>query len=350
MTDPLFQRFPVDRRYRPPPGLGSPHLQSMLASFRLRRPLVEGRARSLLAGSQSVLLECADGVRLMGEYTPGAGRGLVVLIHGWEGSASSLYIIGAGAELFAEGYDVFRLNLRDHGPTHHLNEGLFHSCLIDEAVAAAAAIEARYAPKAMHLVGFSLGGNFALRIAARAPAAGIGLGRVVAVCPVLDPVRTMHRLETGWFGYRQYFLAKWRRSLKLKQSLFPHRYRFGDLRGLATLTATTEFFVEHYTDFAHIDDYLNGYAITGDALAGLAVPSRILFARDDPVIPAEDLLELACPDALEVVLTEAGGHCGFLADWQLRSWVNGAIAETLAEQPFGAPAANGGAAAAGYLW
>jgi len=331
MSDPLFDEFGLDTRYTPPAGLASPHLQSVLASFRARRPLVERRARALRAGSERVLLECGGGVRLQGEHTAGAGRGLVVLIHGWEGSADSLYVLGAGSRLLAAGYDVFRLNLRDHGPTHHLNEGLFHSCLIDEAVGAVAAVQARWPQRRLHVAGFSLGGNFALRIAVRAPAAGIELAGVVAVCPVLDPVHTMQRLETGWFGYRRYFLAKWRRSLRRKQQLFPERYRFGDLRELPTLTATTEFFVREYTGFRDADAYLNGYAITGPALSALEVQSRILCSRDDPMIPAEDLRRLARPRALQVVLTRHGGHCGFLEDWRLNSWINGAIVEALAE-------------------
>ena len=55
----------------------------------------------------------------------------------------------------------------------------------------------------MNLAGFSLGGNFFLRVAARARDAGIELERVVAVCPVLDPEHTLVRLESGWALYRQ---------------------------------------------------------------------------------------------------------------------------------------------------
>ena len=139
----------------------------------------------------------------------------------------------------------------------------------------------------------------------------------------------MAQLETGWIGYRLYFLRKWRRSLLTKQACFPELYDFGDLRALPTLTATTDFFVREYTEFPDMESYLDGYAITGAALAGLEVPSRIITAADDPVIPVEDLVRLARSDALQVMVTPAGGHCGFVQDWRLASWVDQAIVEAL---------------------
>src|SRR5690606_32028055 len=159
--------------------------------------------------------------------------------------------------LFDAGYEVLRLNFRDHGGTHALNEELFHSCRIDEVVGAVKAAVAARPRVPAYLVGYSLGGNFALRVAARAKAAAIPLERVVAICPVLNPVSTMHALEQGLWIYREYFLRRWRRSLLAKAAAFPELYRFGDLRRFRTLTATTEYFVKTYTDFGSLEAYLN---------------------------------------------------------------------------------------------
>ncbi len=170
-----------------------------------------------------------------------------------------------------------------------------------------------------------MGGNFALRAAARAPAAGIALTKVVAVCPVLRPHSTMQALEEGLWVYRHYFLRRWRRSLLAKAACFPELYDFGDLRRFATLTATTEFFATRHAGFSDIDSYLNGYAITGDVLANLAVPTRLIAAADDPVIPSADLRDLAVTRALEIEVFPHGGHCAFLEDYGLRSWLDRAV-------------------------
>ena len=247
------------------------------------------------------------------------------MLHGWEGSAEANYVVSVGGLLYHAGFSVFRLNFRDHGDTFAFNRELFHSCRIDEVVGALAAITRQHPADRTFVVGHSLGGNFALRAAARAPAAEIPLTKVVAVCPVLRPSSTMRALEDGLWVYRHYFLRRWRRSLLAKAACFPELYDFGDLRRFRTLTATTEFFATRYASFPDLDSYLNGYAITGDALAHLAVPAKIIAAADDPVIPIGDLDDLAATSALSIQVFPRGGHCAFLEDYALRSWVDRAV-------------------------
>jgi hypothetical protein len=91
----------------------------------------------------------------------------------------------------------------------------------------------------------------------------------------------------------------------------------------------TGYFVGHYTDFPDLDTYLAGYALTGGRLAGLEVPSSLLLAEDDPVIPARGLERVAVTGALKVQRSRFGGHCGFLADYRLTSWLDDYLAEVL---------------------
>ena len=102
-----------------------------------------------------------------------------MILHGWEGSAESCYVISLGAELLASGFDVLRLNLRDHGDSHHLNREIFHSCRLAEVVGATRAVAQRFPQARIFLAGFSLGGNFVLRVSADAGAPG-ALERVIA--------------------------------------------------------------------------------------------------------------------------------------------------------------------------
>jgi hypothetical protein len=320
--------------------LRNPHVQSIITQAPWRRRQIFGAAAELLRRSEERLLDCGEGVRLQGFLSPSATpeRGLIVLLHGWEGSAHSSYILSVGSRLLAAGFSVFRLNLRDHGESKSLNEGLFHSCRIDEVVGAVSRIRELTETPFFAIVGQSLGGNFALRVAARAKQAGIELNRVIAVCPVLKPHSTMRALDSGVWFYRRYFLNRWRRSLAEKAAAFPHLYQFGDLTRFSTLTDTTEFFVEHYTEFDSLDQYLSGYAITGRVLEQLAVPSRIILASDDPVIPVSDLEHLSRSESLQVTLADNGGHCGFVDALFGPTWVDREIADDLIRQ---AQAADG---------
>jgi predicted alpha/beta-fold hydrolase len=327
---------PVDvSSFTPSRWLGNPHVQSILPSLKIRRPWLKRRAREFLSASVDHVLDCGAGVRLLGHYSSqqAAGRApakhLAILLHGWEGSAESMYVLSLGSHLFNLGCDVFRLNFRDHGPSHHLNEDIFHSCRLDEVVGAVGRIQAMLPAARITIAGFSLGGNFALRVAASSNKAGLRLERAVAVCPVLRPHSTMDILEHGSFVYRYYFMDKWKRSLRLKQSLFPQRFDFGPILSQRSLQKMTEILVARFSEFADIDAYLNGYAIVGERLADLPVPSHILFALDDPIIPAKDLQDLARSPNLHINAVAHGGHCGFMDRWTGESWADRQIGKLM---------------------
>lgn len=309
--------------FAPPRFLDNPHVQSVLASHRLRRWLRGDAIAELQRQAEYTLLECANGIRLQGWYNAApseTARGLVVLLHGWEGSALSSYLCNTAVQLQRAGFAVFRLEFRDHGDGQHLNEGLFHSCLIDEVVDAVRLVGERWPIRPLLVAGFSLGGNFALRVALRAPKAGIPLSRAVAVCPVIEPAHGLAAMERAPWFYQQYFLLKWRRSLKLKQKAFPDHYDFGPwMRGLGVRALTREMIVR-YSEFDTLEQYLDGYSVAGDRLAALEMPATILTSEDDPIIPVDDFRALRLPPHAELRIVRHGGHCGFLENWRLESW------------------------------
>lgn len=322
--------------FMPPARLRNPHVQSIYPSLPFRRAAVERRCCGLIEASEDLLLDCGEGVRLLAHRAtqerigrPPAQR-LAVLLHGWEGSAQSLYILSLGQLLLEAGFDVVRLNLRDHGESHHLNRDLFHSCRIAEVVGAVRCVQALHPDRELSMAGFSLGGNFSLRVGARAKDAGIDLARVVAVCPVIDPEHTLHALETGWALYRRYFVWKWHRSLAKKQAAWPDAYDLSDVSKLGTLTAMTDVLARHYGGFPSLEVYLRGYAVYGDALATLTPRTRIISASDDPIIPAADLDRIARPSTLSVTLTRFGGHCGYYAGGSGPTWIERQILAGLA--------------------
>jgi uncharacterized protein len=314
--------MPPAEGFRPPRWLRNRHVQSMLASLFVRRAATERHAAPLLGAQRELLLDCGAGVRLQclaSSPADSSGRPVVVL-HGWEGSADSLYVLSLAQRLFEQRFEVLRLNLRDHGATHHLNRDLFHSCRLPEVIGAVRALQALFPGRALQLVGFSLGGNFMLRVAARARAEGLSLAGVIAVSPVLDPEETLVALERTMPGYQRYFVRKWLRSLARKQAAWPGVYDFRDVARLRDLRGMTAALVRRYSEFPTLEDYLRGYALTGERLATLEVPSRILTSLDDPIIPVGGLTRLAHTAALSVTVTRYGGHCGFIERLSGLTW------------------------------
>ncbi len=302
----------------------------MLSSSTLRRRRGLRALNASGALTTEHIFDGGGGVRLQGWHSaiPGnESRGLALLLHGWEGSVDSSYMRMTAARLLEAGFEVVRLNFRDHGNTHHLNEGLFHSNLLDEVVHAAGDVADRFPARRMVVAGYSLGGNFALRLALRAPAAGLVLARAVAVCPVLDPATTMNEMERGQPLYHWYFQRKWRTSLERKRELFPTLHGYDQAVLSKGLRELTDWLVERHTDFGSLEDYFNGYAIAGDRLAGLQVPADILMAEDDPVIPFGTFKDWQLPAHTNLEIAPWGGHCGFIenaaCDGFAERWVTG---------------------------
>ncbi|WP_158987327.1 YheT family hydrolase [Lysobacter panacisoli] len=320
--------------YQPPSWLRNAHVQSVLGSSLLRRRHGERSLAALGAVHTDHIVDAGDGVRLQGVHsampdTP--TRGLVLLLHGWEGSVDSSYMRLTAVELLRAGFEVFRLNFRDHGGTHHLNEGLFHSNRIDEVVRAATEVARRFPGHPMAVAGYSLGGNFALRLALRAPDAGLQLAHVAAVCPVLDPASTMDSMEHGLPLYLWYFERKWRGSLARKRELFPQTHAFDDnVLGLR-MRPLTQWMVERHTDFGTLERYFDGYSIAGDRLSALQVPASILMAEDDPVIPVDTFRVLRLPNGARLEISPWGGHCGFLQSARLDGFAERWIARRVLE-------------------
>jgi predicted alpha/beta-fold hydrolase len=313
--------------YTPPRVLRNGQLQTLIGNLPPMRWFANRRGAALISSAQELLVDCGDGVRLQGFLSTARGNGnsgravegsaesigrrIAIVLHGWEGSAQSCYVISLGAELLARGYDVLRLNLRDHGTSHALNRGIFHSCRLAEVVGAVRSVAERFGGARIFLAGFSLGGNFMLRVSADADAPSTIAG-AVAVSPVLDPAATLVALERGWWIYRRYFVQRWLRSLRRKRSAWPDLPDIEPILRSQDLRAMTAGLVRQFTDFQSLETYLEGYAVTGPRLASLRFPATVLLAEDDPMIPPGDLARLAPSPFLTIVGTRHGGHCGFV--------------------------------------
>jgi len=302
-------------------GLRSRHMQSLLNSSGLRRRRIMRSSAALQRSAEVFTLDGGSGIRLQGLYSKQASksRGLAALLHGWEGSVNSNYIVANAVRLYEAGFDVFRLNFRDHGDTHHLNPGIFHSCRLDEVINALRDLQNRLVAGSWFLAGYSLGGNFSLRVALNAERAGLNLAQVVAVCPVINPANAMLSMEQGLQFYERYFERKWSRSLRTKAACFHDLYGDEQWHEIKRVRERTHYLATKHAGFDSVDSYFEGYSIADQRLAPLKVPSTLLTSVDDPVVPVSDFKDLPDNPALELIIAPYGGHCGFLKNWKLES-------------------------------
>ncbi len=314
--------------FLPPVGLRWVYTQTILASSGIRTL----GANPMCDASSEMILDAGDGVRLQGFFSPQVHReakGLVILLHGWEGSSSSTYILHTGRLLYNLGYAVFRLNLRDHGESHHLNEGMFYGTLLDEVFVSIQKAALLSGGRGVFVAGFSLGGNFALRVARRASVEPINnLGGIMAISPALDPSRATDAID-GNPLLRWYFLKKWRRSLDTKQRLYPGLYDFSGIVSLDTTRAMTDVLVARYGIYRDSEEYFKGYTLGPDSLKDVRVPLTIVISRDDPVIPIDDFYRLRLSETTDLVVHDYGGHNGFIYGVFSPTWYERRMMELL---------------------
>ena len=316
----------MTRDFNPPFLIRPTVVQTVLASLRWRAAGTD----AVLNPTRRQILHVAGGVRLLAFQSPHpTPRARVILFHGWEGSSDSTYVRTTAATLRRAGCDILRINLRDHGPSHHLNEGVFLAVYLDEVVDAATQAAAQTPHLPVFLCGFSLGGNFALRIAGRwTDAPPPNLSRVVAVSPAIDPFHATERIDRNpallW-----YFRRKWRRSLDRKQELFPRRYNFSDLDSGWNLMQMTEHLIPRVSTYPDARTYLAAYAITPAVYGSIRVPTTVITAADDPVIPLDDLAALPENPAVQRIIHARGGHNGFIEAGLRSTWYERWLLERL---------------------
>jgi predicted alpha/beta-fold hydrolase len=294
-------------------------IQTMLGSSKFRT----WGANHMNSAARDIIFETTDGVKLLGSYSQHNGRpakGLVILLHGWEGSVASTYILCSGRTLFKNGYNILRLNFRDHGKSHNLNEGLFYAVLLEEVFQAVKQAARLAGDLPVFLAGFSLGGNFVLRILQRCMDHPIvNLHHAVAISPVLDPEKATLKIDQT-FLIRRYFLKKWFGSLKKKQQLFPGLYDFSNVFSLNTILAVTDVMLHDYSNYGSSKDYFRQYSVVKGDLKDITVPTTIITSTDDPIIPVEDFHQLETNDITTKVIQPHGGHNGFVDGLYLQSW------------------------------
>jgi len=318
------KKMKLEQSFNPPIGLRNAHLQTILSSMGPRRIKIERHLAILEPKQKEMVLDCGNGVRLAGALNHASDKPsnkLAILIHGWEGSIKSSYIVSMTDQLLANGIDVFRLNMRDHGETHHLNKKIFNSTMVDEVIGAIENLQGQLNYKDYHLVGFSLGGNFSLRVAAFAHNRDVSLENVIAFCPVVHARESNDVLSErkNWI-YGAYFVRKWKRSLFKKLEHFPEYDYAEKLNGMKSLDEMNKQLIPKYTDFTNIDDYFDAYALDTKVLENTICPCYLHFSKDDMIIPVKGASELEGNENLDIMVTDRGGHCGFLSNWKLDSW------------------------------
>jgi predicted alpha/beta-fold hydrolase len=294
--------------FEPHPWFRGGHAQTLAGRY------LPGRRLRLASTYHEIDLLDGDRLSVL-ESRPAHGRPespSALLVHGLAGDARAPYLVRVAVRLVAAGVRVVRMNMRGAGAGFGSARGIYHAGRSDDLRRVVEWMARRQPDAPIALVGFSLGANLVLKLAAEAADEPLdNLEAVVAANPPLDLAaccRHIQRPENRL--YDRHFVR-----MLLKEVARLHR-AFPELGPVCTpRVSTLQQFDELYTSarggFASAADYY-ARSSAGPLVHQIAIPGLVIHAADDPFIPIEPFYQVAFPSNVALELLPTGGHLGYL--------------------------------------
>lgn len=264
-----------------------------------------------------------------------------LMVHGLAGCARSAYLVRVAVRLVGLGVRVVRMNLRGAGSGFGIARGTYHSGRTEDVRQVAFWLGARAPGAPIALVGFSLGGNLVLRLAAEAADTPVpGLDCVVAANPPIDLAASCLQIQTARGGlYDRNFVRLLTRDIRRLHAQYPDLGPVDYLARVRTLYDFDQLDTARRHGFAGADAYYDQCS-AAPILGRIAVPGLVVHAEDDPFIPPDAFRRAIFPSRLALELIPSGGHLGFLArgraggfvrwlDARLTAWLASRWAEVI---------------------
>jgi predicted alpha/beta-fold hydrolase len=322
--------------FKPHPLLRNPHAQTLAGAYLPSGRYVE-RAAKL-----RVPLPDGDTVVLHDDRPTNwrSGDRVALLVHGLAGCHQSSYMLRAAQKLVRRGVRTFRMDHRGCGAGEGLASLPYHGGRSDDVRAALQLLQTLCLGSPVAVVGFSLSGNIVLKLIGESPSTvPINVEKVLAVCPALDLGLCAHSLSGRWQKfYERYFVSSLCRQVHVNRRLRPDVPALNAGRRLKTLIEFDDLYTGPVCGFGTAENY---YATNSARrhVANIRLPTLILIAEDDPLIPAASFDALQPPDNVLLHRTTHGGHLGYVGkpgvdgdsrwmDWRIVDWVTADVAPT----------------------
>jgi len=242
-------------------------------------------------------------------------RPTLVALHGLEGSSEVHYMRGLASQAWSRGWNAVLLNQRNCGGTESLTPGLYHSGLTHDPREVIRELADRDRLPAFGVVGYSLGGNLAIKLAGElGEDRSLPVRAVAAVCPTTELdvcVRAIERRTN--FGYQWNFVRNLRARMQRKAAAWPGTFDLAPLGGIYTIRKFDDVYTAPYHGFGDASNYYR-LASAMRVADRIRIPALILAAGDDPFVPSSQFSDAAmAANPCVIVRVEAhGGHCGFV--------------------------------------
>jgi uncharacterized protein len=248
---------------------------------------------------------------------------VVLLIHGLGGSHRSNYMVRIARQLQQHGMRTYRLDMRGCGAGRGWARHPYHSGRSDDMRQALAFISQRHPRAALHAVSFSLGANALLKMLTEMDDSfSPHLTSAIAVSPPVDLAASVRALNSpmGRF-YDRFFTHELVAHVLSHPHLCEHADSIFRQRPATCLYDFDERFTAPLSGFLSADDYYQRCS-SGPRLKHIHLPTTIIAAKDDPIVPWQPLYDYVQGTSVSLLLTDYGGHLGFIARDKPHRWLD----------------------------
>jgi predicted alpha/beta-fold hydrolase len=318
----------VETAFRPHRWLPGGNLQTILGAFGHLPP--ERAVRRLVPlpdGDQLVVHDDRPRSWCSGHRT-------ALLAHGLCGSHRSGYLVRIAGRLNAMGIRTFRLDMRGCGAGIALARHPYHSGRSEDLAEVLRAIAAWCPGSPATLVAFSLGANAALKLVGEYGGAPPGnLDRAVVVSPPVDLAACVVglRRHPARF-YDRFFTSSLLRQVHASPTLGEEAAHIFAHHRPTRLVEFDDAFTAPLGGFGDAATYYRRCS-SGPLLPAIRLPTTILAAQDDPIVPWRPLAAAELSASTTLHLATSGGHLGFIAQAgeAARRWMDGMVAHSAVE-------------------
>lgn len=256
--------------------------------------------------------------------------GQLVLVHGLEGSSDAGYARSMSQRALEAGFIVHRFNMRSCGGTEQLSLTNYHAGQTSDL---RFVLEQLHSGPPLIPVGFSLGGNVVLKLAGELGDTTL----IAAACSVSTPLDlgacTERLKQPQNFIYDWRFLNRLRDRIRQRAKQAPERYSAAELHRVKSVYDFDDLYTAKFFGFGTAANY---YATQSSQnfLAAIRVPTLIVQAKDDPLIPFSvyDQPAFKTNPNIRLLAVEHGGHLGFVARGPQRFWLDPVVVDWSREQ------------------
>ncbi len=302
--------------YKPALGLGNMHIQTIF-------PFLFRNIKGVSYQRERILTPDKDFLDIDWSFSslrePSAKKvtdSLVIISHGMEGNTYRPYVLGMVKYLNHSGFDTLSWNFRScSGEMNNMSKS-YHSGATEDIETVIQHCLRKRKYKNIFLVGFSVGGNIALKyLGEKGDRIANEIKKAVTFSVPCNLEATAYKMSSLKNTiYLNHFLKRLYTKICLKSKMYPNQIKLVPFKEINSFKDFDDLYTAPLNGFKDAIDYWNK-ASSKNYLKNISIPTLLINAQNDTFLSPESfpISEARDHKFLYLEMPEKGGHNGFIS-------------------------------------